>query len=88
MAQQQLQQRKTSSDSGFISKYINEQNNSSDEEKEIEVFESPDYEPFMAKFRKYKPEMTQVEKEDILTRGLINLRFNPHMRDIMVKMFD
>ena len=73
---------------GFISKYINEQNNFSDEEKEIEVIESPDYEPFMANFRKYKPEMTQVEKEDILTRGLINLRFNPHMRDIMVKMFD
>ena len=88
MAQQQLQQRKNSSDSGFISKYINEQNNSSDEEQEVEVFESPDYEPFMAKFRKYKPELTQVEKDDILTRGLINLRFNPHMRDIMVKMFD
>ena len=88
MAQQQLQQRKTSSDTGFISKYINEQNNSSDEEKEIEMFESPDYEPFVAKFRKYKPEMTQVEKESILTRGLINLRINPHMRDIMVKMFD
>ena len=67
--------------------YINEQNNSSDEEQEVEVFESPDYEPFMAKFWKYKPELTQVEKEDILTRGLINLRFNPHMRDIMVKMF-
>ena len=58
MAQQQLQQRKTSSDSGFISKYISEQNNSSDEEKEVEVFESPDYEPFMAKFQKYKPELT------------------------------
>ena len=32
--------------------------------------------------------MTQVEKEDILVRGLINLRENPHMRDIMIKMFD
>ena len=52
------------------------------------MFESPDYEPFMAKFWKYKPELTQVKKEEILTRGLINLRFNPHMRDIMVKMFD
>ena len=79
---------KTHPDNGFISKYINEQNNSSDEEKEIKVFESPDYEPFVAKFRKYKPEITQVEKESILTRGLINLSINPHMRDIMVKMFD
>ena len=82
------QQRKSSSDAGFISKYINEQNNSSDEEKEVEVFESPDYEPFLAKFRKYKPELTQVERGDMLVRGLINLRTNPHMRDIMVKMFD
>ena len=82
------QQRKSSSDPGFIAKYINEQNNSSDEEKEVEVFESPDYEPFLANFRKYKPELTQVEKGDILARGLINLRANPHMRDIMVKMFD
>ena len=62
MAQQQLQQRKNSSDSGFISKYINEQNNSSDKEQEVEVFESPDYEPFLANFRKYKPELTQMEK--------------------------
>ena len=82
------QQRKSSSDSGFISKYINEQNNSSDEEKEVEVFESPDYEPFLANFRKYQPELTQVEKGDILARGMINLRANPHMREIMVKMFD
>ena len=87
MAQQQ-QTKKNSSDMGYIAKYINEQNNSSDEEKEIEMFESPDYEPFMAKFRKFKPELTQVEKEDILVRGLINLRANPHMRDIMIKMFD
>ena len=85
MAQQQ--QRKSSSDR-FIAKYINEQNNSSDEEKEVDVFESPDYEPFLANFRKYKPELTQVEKGDILARGLINLRANPHMREIMVKMFD
>ena len=77
MAQQQ--QRKSSSDASFIAKYIGDQNESSDEETEIEVFESPDYEPFMAIFRKYKPGLTQVEKEDVLTRGLINLRTNPHM---------
>ena len=77
-----------SSDIGYIAKYINEQNKSSDKKKEIEVFESLDYKPFMAKFRKYKPELTQVEKENILVRGLINLRANPHMREIMIKMFD
>ena len=47
------QQRKGSFDSAFIAKYIGEQNQSSDEEPEIEVFESPDYEPFMANFRKF-----------------------------------
>ena len=77
------QQRKSSTDAAFIAKYIDEQNKSSDEEPEIEVYESPDYEPFMANFRKYKPGMTQEEKEDALTRGLINLRANPHMRNIM-----
>ena len=86
MAQQQ--QRKSSTDASFIAKYIGDQNKSSDEETEIEVFESPDYEPFIANFRKYKPGLTQVEKEDVLTRGLINLRTNPHMRNIMQKMFD
>ena len=29
-----------------------------------------------------------VDREDILTRGLINLRANPHMLNIMQKMFD
>ena len=46
------QQRKSSADTAFIAKYIGEQNQSSDEEPEIEVFESPDYDPFVAKFWK------------------------------------
>ena len=85
MAQQQT---KSSPDAAFIAKYIDEQNKSSDEEPEIEVFESPDYEPFMANFRKINPGLSVVDREDILTRGLINLRTNPHMRNIMQKMFD
>ena len=79
------QQRKGSSDAGYIAKYIDEHNKSSDEEPEIEVFESPDDEPFIAKFRKFKPGMTQEEKKDALTRGLINLRANPHVQNILQK---
>ena len=79
------QQRKGSSDAGYIAKYIDEHNKSSDEEPEIEVFESPDYEPFMANFRKFNPGMSTEAREDVLTRGLINLRANPHMRNIMQK---
>ena len=82
------QQRKSSTNATFIAKYIDEQNQSSDEEPEIEVFESPDYEPFMGNFRKFYPGMSTEAREDVLTRGLINLRANPHMRNIMQKMFD
>ena len=82
------QQRKSSADTAFIAKYIGEQNQSSDEGPEIEVFESPDYEPFMANFQKINPGLSVIDREDILTRGLINLRTNPHMRNIMQKMFD
>ena len=42
------QQRKSPADNVFIAKYIGEQNQSSYEEPEIEVFESPDYDPFVA----------------------------------------
>ena len=79
------QQRKSFADSAFITKYIGEQNQSSDEEPEIEVFESPDYEPFVAKFRKINPGLSVKDREDILTRGLINLRVNPQMLNIMQK---
>ena len=82
------QQRKSSTDAAFIAKYIDEQNKSSDEEPEIEVFESPDYDPFVAKFRKINPGLSVEDREDILMRGLINLRTNPHMRNIIQKMFD
>ena len=82
------QQRKSSADNAFIAKYIGEQNQSSDEEPEIEVFESPDYDPFVAKFRKINPGLSVEDRGNILTRGLINLRANPHMLNIMQKMFD
>ena len=82
------QQRKSSADNAFIAKYIGEQNQSSDEEPEIEVFESPDYDPFVAKFRKINPGLSELDRGDILARGLINLRANPHMLNIMQKMFD
>ena len=42
----------------------------------------------MANFRKINPGLSVEDREDILTRGLINLRTNPHMRNIMQKMFD
>ena len=56
------QQRKSSADNAFIAKYIGEQNQSSDEEPEIEVFESPDYDPFVAKFRKINPGLSVEDR--------------------------
>ena len=56
MAQQQW---KSSSDAGFISKYIDAQNHSSEEDKEINMFEFADFEPFTVMFRQYRSELTE-----------------------------
>ena len=44
--------------------------------------------PFMVMLRRYRPELSEMEKQSLMARGLINLRANPHMLNIMQKMFD
>ena len=36
----------------------------------------------------YRPELSETKTERVMTTGLINLRENPHMPEIMRKMFD
>ena len=80
--------KKGTSTVGFISKYLEAQNHSSEEERDAETFEFDNFGPFMVMFRRYRPELSEAEKQSIMTRGLINLRENPYMTEIMSKMFD
>ena len=74
----------------YVANYLKAQDhNSLDEEREaIETFEFEDFEPFMVSFWRYRPELSKTEKQSVMMRGLINLRENPHMEEIMGKMFD
>ena len=83
---QNMEARKASS--SFITKYLKEQDHSSEEEKEAESFEFDDFEPFMVLFRWYRMELSEAEKQSLMAKGLITLRENPHMPYIMSKMFD
>jgi len=65
---------------------------SSDEEdnntKEAEEFDSPDYEPFMALFRRFRKEQSAEEVKKYMEKGLCNIRENPIIMEIVLKLFD
>ena len=75
------------SGSAFITKYLKDQDHSSEEDKEVESFVD-DFEPFMVKFRRYRTDISETERQSQLARGLIILRQNPHMPYIRSKRFD
>ena len=72
----------------YITRYLQEQNHSSDEEQEVESFEFDDFEPFMVSFRRFRGDLSETEKQSLMARGLIALRRNQYMPYIMSKMFD
>ena len=64
---------------------------SSDEEQEIEKvanLQTPDFEPFFASFRKYRKELNATEVRQLIDNGLINIRENPLIIEIVQTMFD
>ena len=65
---------------------------SSDEEdnntKEIEELDSPDYEPFMALFRRFRREQSPEDVKQYMHKGLCNIRENPIIMEIVLKLFD
>ena len=79
--------KKSGTGSAFIARYLQEQNHSSEEEKEVESL-IDDFEPFVVGFRRYRMDMSETERRSQLARGLITLRQNPLMPYIMSKMFD
>ena len=84
-----MEARRRTKAANYVAKYLKAQeNNSSDEERQqIETLEFDDFEPFMVLFRHYRPELSETEKQAFMAKGLYNLRKNPHMPNIMSKMF-
>jgi len=82
-----MDSKKSSTGSGYIARYIQEQNHSSEEEKEVESL-IDDFEPFVVGLRHYPTGMSTTERRSQLARGLITLRKNQLMPYIMSKMFD
>ena len=63
----------------------------SDEDQEFEVvanLQSPDFEPFFASFRRYRKELNATEVKQLINNGLINIRENPLIIEIVQTMFD
>ena len=53
-----MEARKGTPAAGYSSKYLKEQDHSSEEEQEeAETFQFDDFEPFMVLFRRYRPEL-------------------------------
>ena len=69
----------------------NDFTSSSDEDKdkkEIEDLELPDFEPFMAMYRRYSKEQSDQEIQQLMHTGLCSIRENPFIVKIVRKMFD
>ena len=65
--------------------------NNSASEEDTEVFEEselPDFTPFMARFRSYKKDLSDINKMTLLTEGMESLRGSDFMADLIEKMFD
>ena len=54
----------------------------------FEESELPDFTPFMARFRSYKKDLSDVNKMTLMTEGMESLRDSVFMADLIEKMFD
>ena len=61
---------------------------SDEDQQEIENLELPDFEPFMASFRRYRAELSKTEKQQLMHQGLFNTSKKTLIVDIIRKMFD
>ena len=58
-----------------------------DKEKgEVIDLQLPDFEPFYASFRRYRKELSPEELKQLINNGLINIRENPLIIEIIRKM--
>ena len=66
------------------------QNNSvSEDESEVLVdFSSPDFIPFMAKFRSYRRELSDTDKVAFMSNEMEKLRDNTLIKGLIQRMFD
>ena len=66
------------------------QNNSVSEEytEVLDELEFPDFSPFMARFRKYKRDLSDTAKVAFMSGGMEMLRYNELMKGLIERMFD
>ena len=68
-----MDSKKSGTGSAYIARYLQEQNHSSKEEKEVESL-IDDFEPFVVGFRRYRMVMSETARQSQVARELITLR--------------
>ena len=64
-------------------------NSASEEDTEVlEELEFPDFSPFMARFRKYKKDLSDTTKIVFMSDGMESLRNNELMKGLIERMFN
>ena len=58
------------------------------EKGEVIDLQLPDFEPFYASYRRYRKELSHEELKQLINNGLINIRENPLIIEVIRKMFD
>ena len=58
------------------------------EKGEVIDLQLPDFELFYASFRRYRKELSPEELKQLINNGLINIRENPLIIEVIQKMFD
>ena len=58
------------------------------EKGEVTDLQLPDFEPFYASYRRYRRELSPKELKQLINNGLINIRENPLIIEIIRKMLD
>ena len=71
-----------------VSNYFASSSEDEKEKGEVEDLELPDFEPFYASYRRYRGELSPEELKQLINNGLINIRENPLIIDIIWKIFD
>ena len=58
------------------------------EKGEVIDLQLPDFEPFFASFRRHRKELSPEELKQLINNGIINIRENPLIIEVIQKMFD
>ena len=71
-----------------IANYFASSSEGEQEFEEVANLQSPDFEPFFASFCRYRKELNSVEVKQLIENGLISIRENPLIIEVVRTMFD